>query len=294
MSTASALLDRVNRQLLSGTIEERNKLAVTVSSSDTSFVMSYDLAGLRAGVVFEIDSELCYIWEATSGTKTVTVERGYMGTTPASHTSGAIVTINPRFPKAQMLEALNQDIDDLSSPLNGLFRIVTADVDYNGSDRQVDLTGATSVLDLIDVRLRYLDSDYPVIRMTRLQRDLPTTDFPSGYAIVFDESVMAGTLRVRYKAPFTRVSALTDNLQSVSFVPVGMEDILELGVMSRMLSAREVKRNFIESQGDTRRSDEVPAGAMRDSFSNILRLRRDRIIAEAAKLARQYPLTIRA
>jgi hypothetical protein len=193
-----------------------------------------------------------------------------------------------------MLEALNQDIDDLSSPLNGLYRIVSVDVDYNGSDRQTNLTGATSVLDLIDVRLRYLDSDYPVIRMTRLQRDLPTADFASGYAIVFDESVMAGSLRVRYKAPFTRVSAIGDSLQSVANVPTTMEDILELGVMSRVLSVREVKRNFIESQGDTRRSDEVGSGAMRDSFSNILRLRRDRIIAEAAKLARQYPLTIRS
>ena len=294
MSTASTLLDRVARQLLSGTVEERNKLAATVDSDDTAFVMSYDLAGLRAGVVFEVDSELVYIWEATSGNKTVTVERGYMGTTPASHTAGAIVTLNPRFPKAQLLDALNQDIDDLSSPLNGLFRVVSTSIDYNGSDRQTDLTGATSVIDLIDVRLRYLDSDYPVIRMTRLQRDLPTADFASGFAIVFDESVMAGSLRVRYKAPFTRVSTISDSLQSVANVPTTMEDILELGVMSRVLSVREVKRNFIESQGDTRRSDEVGSGAMRDSFSNILRLRRDRIIAEAAKLARQYPLTIRA
>ena len=294
MSTAGALLDRVNRQLLSGTIEERNKLSATVDSDDTSFVMSYDLAGLRAGTVFEIDSELVYVWEAVSGSKTLTVERGYMGTTAASHTAGAVVTLNPRFPKAQMLEALNQDIDDLSSPLNGLFRVVSTSIDYNGSDRQTDLTGATSVIDLIDVRLRYLDSDYPVIRMTRLQRDLPTADFPSGFAIVFDESVMAGSLRVRYKAPFTRVSTISDSLQSVANVPTTMEDILELGVMSRVLSVREVKRNFIESQGDTRRSDEVGSGAMRDSFSNILRLRRDRIIAEAAKLARQYPLTIRA
>lgn len=293
MSTAGALLDRVSRQLLSGTVEERNKLATTVDSDDTSFVMSYDLAGLRSGVVFEIDAELVYIWEATSGSKTVSVERGYMGTTPAAHTAGAIVTLNPRFPKAQLLDALNQDIDDLSSPLNGLFRVISANVDYNGADRQVDLTGATSVIDLLDVRLRYLDSDYPVIRKTRLQRDLPTSDFASGFSIVFDESVMAGTLRVRYKAPFSRVSTLTDSLQSVGFVPITMEDILELGVMSRMLSTREIKRNFIESQGDTRRSDEVPPGAMRDSFSGILRLRRDRIIAEAAKLARQYPLTIR-
>jgi hypothetical protein len=193
-----------------------------------------------------------------------------------------------------MLEALNQDIDDLSSPLNGLFRVVSANVDYNGADRQINLTGATAIIDLLDVRLRYLSSDYPVIRKVRLQRDLPTSDFASGFALVFDESVMAGTLRVRYKAPFTRVSTVSDSLQSVANLPVTMEDILEMGVMSRMLSTREVKRNFIESQGDTRRSDEVPPGAMRDSFSNILRLRRDRIIAEAAKLARQYPLTIRA
>ncbi|NDB19837.1 MAG: carbohydrate ABC transporter substrate-binding protein, partial [Proteobacteria bacterium] len=39
------------------------------------------------------------------------VERGYAGTTATSHTAGAIITINPRFPKAQMLDALNQDID---------------------------------------------------------------------------------------------------------------------------------------------------------------------------------------
>jgi hypothetical protein len=294
MSTAGALLDRVSRQLLSGTVEERNKLASSVDSDDTAFVMSYDLAGLRAGTVFEVDSELVYVWEATSGSKSVTVERGYGGTTAAAHTAGAIVTLNPRFPKAQMLEALNQDIDDMSSPLNGLFRVVSTDVDYNGADRQINLTGATSIIDLLDVRLRYLATDYPVIRKVRLQRDLPTSDFASGFALVFDESVMAGTLRVRYKAPFVRVSTISDSLQSVANIPVTMEDILEMGVMSRMLSMREVKRNFIESQGDTRRSDEVPPGAMRDSFSNILRLRRDRIIAEAAKLARQYPLTIRA
>lgn len=294
MSTANALLERVNRQLLSGTVEEQNKLSSSVNSSDTSFITTYDLNGLRAGSIFEVDSELIYIWAANSGSKTLTVERGYAGTTAASHSSGAIIKLNPRFPKAQMLDALNQDIDDLASPLNGLFRVVTLTLDYNGSDRQINLTGATSVIDLIDVRLRYLNDDYPYVRKTKLQRDLPTADFPSGYAIVFNEPLMAGDLRVRYKAPFSRVSSVSDDIQSVTGVPASMEDILEMGVMSRMLSTREVKRAFIESQGDTRRADEVPNGAMRDSFGNILRLRRDRIIAEAAKLSRLYPLTIRA
>lgn len=293
MSTANALLERVNRQLLSGTVEEQNKLSQSIDSDDASIVMSYDLSGLRTGAIFEIDSELFYVWAATSGTKSVAVERGYAGTTPVSHAAGSIVKLNPRFPKAQMLEALNQDIEDLASPLNGLYYVNTLDVQYNGSDRQVDITGATSIIDLVDVRLRYLSDDFPVLRKVRLQRDLPTADFPSGFSLVFDELVMSGTLRVRYKSPFSRVSSISENIQSVAKVPTSMEDILELGVMSRMLSVREVKRNFVESQGDTRRSDEVPPGAMRDSFGNILRLRRDRIIAEAAKLARLYPSTLR-
>ena len=293
MSTASALLDRVSRQLLSGVVEERNKLSVSIDSDDTTVVCSYPVNSLQPGTIFEISSELFYVWATNTPTNTLTVERGYSGTTAASHSSGAVLTLNPRFPKAQMFDALNQDIDALSSPANGLFRVVTADLSYNGSDRQINITGATSIIDLVDVRLRYLSDDHPVIRRVRLSRDMPTADFASGFALTFDEGTMAGTLRVRYKAPYTRLSSVSDNIQSVSYVPVSMEDILEYGVMSRMLSVREVKRNFIESQGDTRRSDEVPPGAMRDSFSNILRLRRDRIVAEAARLARQYPLVIR-
>lgn len=293
MSTAGALLDRVERQLLSGVVEERNQLASGVDASATQFVMKYELGGLRAGTVFEIGSELIYIWTATTGTKTLVVQRGYGGTTAASHSADAIAISSPRFPRQQMLDALNQDIDDLSSPSNGLFRVVAQNVTYNGSDRQVDLTSATNVIDLIDVRVRYLSDDYPFIRGVRLQRDLPTSDFASGFALVFDQDCVAGTLRVRYKAPFVRASSTSTNLQSTCFIPESMEDILEMGVMTRMMASREIRRNFTEAQGDTRRADEVPAGAVRDSLTNILRLRRDRIIAEKAKLARQYPLTIR-
>lgn len=294
MSTAAALLDRVQRQLLSGTVEQRNKLAVAVDASEVSFVTTYDVGGLRPGTVFEIDSELCYIWEVNQGTKTLSVERGYAGTTPAAHDEGDVITINPRFPKVQLFDALNQDIDDLSSPAHGLFAVVNVDLSYNGSDRQIDITGATNVIDLIEVRLRYLSDDYPIIRGARLQRNLPTTDFPSGYSIVFDDDLMAGSLRVTYKSGFSRVSSLTDNIQTVAKVPTTMEDILEMGVIMRVLSSREIKRSFLEAQGDTRRPDEVPVGGMRDSFANVLRLRRDRIIAEKAKLIRQYPLTIRS
>ena len=293
MSTAGAVLTRASRQLLSGTVEERNKLATTVTSADTSIVLSYDLGGFREGSVIEIESELMYVWESATATKTLTVQRGYDGTTAAAHTAGALATVNPRFPRQQMLDALNSDIDDLSSTVNGLFRVVAQDISYNGSDRQLDITSATGIIDLLDVRLRYLADDYPVIRNVRLQRNLPTADFASGFAIVFDQPVMAGTLRVVTKREFTRATTEASDLQSVCFVPQSCEDILEMGVILRMMNGREIKRNFIESQGDTRRSDEVPPGSTRDSLTNIQRLRRERIIAEAARLKQQYPLVFR-
>jgi len=293
MSTAGAVITRASRQLLSGTVEERNKLATTVTSAETSIVLSYDLGGFREGSVIEIDSELMYVWTATSATKTLVVERAYDGTTAAAHTAGAVAVVNPRFPRQQMLDALNADLDDLSSTVNGLFRVVAQDISYNGTDRQVNLTSASGIIDLLDVRLRYLATDFPVIRNVRLQRNLPTADFASGIAIVFDEAVMSGTLRVVTKREFTRVTAEANDMQSVAFLPTSCEDIVEMGVILRMMNGREIKRNFIESQGDTRRSEEVPPGSTRDSLTNIQRLRRERITAEAARLKQQYPLVFR-
>jgi hypothetical protein len=293
MTTVATVLNRASRQMLAGVVEERNKLAAALDSSTTSVVVSYDVGGLRAGTVFEVDSELFYIWEANSATKTLTVERGYAGTTAASHSSGALVTVTPRFPRAQMLDALNADIDDLSSTANGLFRVVSVDLSYNGADRQIDITSSGTILQLLDVRLRYLADEHPVIHGVRLQTGLPTGDFASGNTLVLDESVMAGTLRVRYKAPFARATSESDDLTTNCFVPTTCEDIVEMGVILRMMAGREIKRNFIEAQGDTRRPDEVQAGAVTNSIANILRLRRERIIAEAGRLKALYPIKFR-
>jgi hypothetical protein len=293
MTTAAAIINRASRQLLAGTVEERNKLASSIDSSVTSIVLSYDLGGFRNGSVFEIESELIYVWEADATAKTLEVERGYGGTTPASHSSGVVTTLNPRFPRVGMLDALNSELDDLSSTANGLFRVATVDLTYNGSDRQINLTSSGTIIELLDARLRYLADDYPVIRNVRLQTGLPTTDFASGNSIVFDEPVMAGTIRVRYKAPFVRATNEASDLTTNCFLPATCDDIVETGVMLRMMNAREIKRNFIESQGDTRRPDEVPAGATRDSISNLVRLRRERITAEAGRLKALYPIKFR-
>lgn len=274
---------------MSGTVEERNKTLSSISATATSVSVQYDLGGIRPGGVIQIDSELMYVWELSSGSKTVTVERGWNGTTAAAHAAGAIVTVDPKFPRAQVLEAINAEIDDLSSPVNGLFQIKTLELNYNGTDAMVPLATADKIIDLVSVTVRYIATDYPKIRRCRLIRDLPNDDFNSGCAIRFDESVDAGRMIIVYKAPFTNVTTDAQNLQNIAGIPSSCEDILMMGAQIRLVSPREVKRNFTESQGDTRRAEEVPFGSVTGSVNQIIRMRRDRIIAESAKLKRQYP-----
>jgi hypothetical protein len=274
---------------MSGVVEERNKTTLSINASTTTVTFQYDLSGIRPGGVIQIDSELMYVWEISAGSKSVTVERGWNGTTAAAHIASSVATVDPKFPRAQILEAMNAELDDLASPMNGLFQIKTLELNYNGTDLMVNLPTTDRIIDLISVSLRYISTDYIKVRRCRLIRDLPNDDFNTGYAIRFDEQVRAGRMVIVYKSPFSNITTETQNIQNVAGLPTSCEDILILGSQIRLVGPREIKRNFTESQGDTRRADEVGSGAVGNSITNLLRMRRDRITSEASKLMRQYP-----
>ena len=290
MSTAAQLINRTQRQLLSGVVEERNKLASTLTATATTCVITFEVGGIRAGTVIEIGSEQLYVWSVNESTKTLTVERAFNGTTASSHANGSIVTANPRFPRNNILEAINDELSDLASPMNGLFQVRTLDLRYNPAARQINLPAIAEVIDILEVRSRFIADDYQQVNKIKLLRNMPTKDFGSGMALQIDSNIPASDIRVTYKSPFTRLVSETDDIQMIAGFPLSAEDILVIGAEIRLVAPREVKRNFTESQGDTRRSDEVGAGSVGGSITNLLRMRRDRVTAEAAKLNRQYPV----
>lgn len=294
MSQVSDVIDKVNRQLLSGTVEERNKIASALASTDTTIVCTYDLQGIRQGSVIQIGQEQMYVWAVVVASKTLTVERAFNGTTADTHASGSIVTLNPRFPRNQILEAVNAELADLSSPVNGLFQIKTLELQFNGSDRMIDLPGAGNVQTLYSVHYRHKSDDYPKVHKARLLRNMPVTDFPSGLALALDGGPgRAGKLVIRFKTDFDFVDNESADLSLASGLPETAEDVVVLGAQIRLMTPREIKRNFTESQGDTRRAVEVPSGAVSNSMTGLLRLRRDRIVAEAMRLQKQYPTLMR-
>jgi hypothetical protein len=292
VTTAQTIVDQARRDLLAGVVEERNKLLAQINSTATTLQLQYDPRGVRDGNVIEIGSELLYVWGVQG--PTVTVERGFQGTTAATHAAGAIITVKPRFPNQMMLDHVNDELTDLSSPANGLFQIKVCSRNYNGTDRAVDLTGVTDLLSIHEVRWKYDNDEWIEVRRWRLSRDAATADFASGLMLIFDmPPPQAAPIRVAYKAPYTRLASLSQDLTSVGGVQASLEDVVRMGVQLRAMVGREVKRNFIEGQGDTRRAQEVGPGAVQASWRGIAAMRQQRIEAEQARLYQAYPMRTR-
>ena len=122
--TAQGWIEETRDMLLSGYVEELLQLASNATSSETTLtVTGAASSGITTGVIVEINTEAMYV-TSVNGTD-VNVIRGYGGSSATSHTAGDIVRVSPKFPAYRILEALNNDLRDLSSPDNGLFQIKT-------------------------------------------------------------------------------------------------------------------------------------------------------------------------
>lgn len=302
MTTTLDLIEGTRRHLLTGQPEQLNKLSasITASLTDTTITFTYDLGGIQAGSIIELELEEIFVF-AVSATPKQIIDciRGYNGSTAATHASGVTATVRPKFSQHRILKAINDDLSDLSSPYNGLYQIKTVDITFNPSRMGYDLTGVTDILSIAEVRFRAPGPmrTWPRIDNYVLERNMPTSgtygDFPSGFALVLYESAQPGfPIRVRYRAPFVALTTLAQDVLTIAGLPNSAHDIPPYGAAIILAAGREVKRNFDEAQGEPRRADEVPPGAQTQSLSGLRQLRRDRIMSEAARLRSFYSATL--
>lgn len=299
MATVLDLINDTKRIVYGGKPERMNKLAqdIASTSSDTTLTFTYDLKDIQAGHVLSINLELFYVWSVDTPGKTALCHRGYLGSTPTAHTSGATVVINSQFPNYSVWKGLNNELQSLSSPSNGLFKVGMKELTVASGASGYDLTGVTdNVLDVINV---YWDSDESAMNWQpvadfEFRHNANTTDFPSGYAVIIRDPLVTGrTIRVLYKAHFSQLSStLSTDLATTGLAP-SMYDIPAIGTAARLVPYSEVRRNRIQPQGDTRRAEEVPPGAIANSARMLLQQKYERIREEAFKLLAAYPMRSR-
>ena len=297
MTTLGDLVTQVQLLALSDMREEMNYLGATINTSATTITLAANetLGSIQPGSYIQIDYEYMLVTAAASATY-ITVERGFGGSTPTSHSSGTVINVNPRFPAVQIIQAINQDIDDLSAPANGLYQMLELSTTFIPVQQGYDMTGVdpSTVLELFEVRAyEYGPSQkYPIIPMSavKVQRNANTSVFPSGMSFTLDQGGYPGReLRVQYKASFTTplVNA-SDDVLSVTGLHVQAHDIPPLGAAARLMQFRELKRSFTEAQGEPRRAQEVPVGSSLTAAKGIEMLRMQRIEAERTRLNKMY------
>jgi len=292
--TGQSWIDETRDLLLTDYVEEQATLGTALDASTTSVSFALPAAvvpGVVAGATIEIGTELMYVFSVT-GAGLATVLRGHKGSEAAAHSSGDLVTVNPKFPAYQILDALNHELRDLSSPQHGLYQIKTVEVTFNAAQDGYDLTGVTD--DILSVyQVTYSDpgseASEPAIAEWSLRRNRNTASFASGYGLILHSDAWPGeAVRVLYKTGFT---ALTDSTTALSTTGLHSEayDLPALGAALRLMSARPIRREFLDEQGSSRVAEEVPPGAVSASMRDLRALRLDRINAEATRLDGQYP-----
>jgi hypothetical protein len=242
-----------------------------------------------------VDLEDVYVSTATAGSAVVI--RGQYGSTAAVHASGATVHVNPSWSNHDIAVAVNEELADLSSPANGLFRIRTAEVTYNPSKMGYELVAS----DLLDVwRVRYNspgpEDDWQIVdrNMWRSDQAADPTDFPSGAQVVLKAGGWPGqAVRISYRAAYDPLTALADDVEAVSGLQASAHDILSLGSAIRLLSGLGAQRALTTSQPDPRRSAETQSRDAAIALAPMQELHENRVRAEAARLARKYPQATR-
>lgn len=277
---------------MSGYTENRNQLASAYTAGSGTLTFKHSPDGIRQGARLSIGTNTFYVWSITG--QTATVSAGEDGSTDVNAAADSLVRVSPRFTDDEIWKTLAADLADLSSPSSGLFGIGTIDLTYNAIINGYDLTSlAQNMISIYEVK--YLTPgpqlDNPRIHTSgwRLNRNAITSQFPSGMSLQLFEPAYPGyNLRVVYRSYFTMPTTINANVNATGLLP-SAQDLPPLGAAIRLMSGREVKRNFTESQGDTRRASEVAPGAILQSSRNLQILRQQRITAESARLDALYP-----
>ena len=292
--TAQGWIDETRDMLLSGYVEELDVVSTPPSPATTgSTLVVQGLAGsIVKGVVIEINTELMYVTAVSS--TTVSVLRGYGGSTAQTHSATDVVRVSPKFPAHRILEALNNDLRDLSTPDNGLFKMNTTSFTYNATQDGYDLAGLTNETVQSVYSVTYADptpveAREPDIRSWALKRNRDTAAFSSGLALVLHGTAWPGKkVTVSYKSPLTLIAATTD-AKSATGLQTTAYDLPPLGAALLLMSTAPIRREFVDAQGMHRRAEEVPPGAISASLRDLRVRRESRVNSEAARLAAMYP-----
>jgi hypothetical protein len=264
-------------------------LSADIGAADLLIGVS-DTSAVSRGII-EIDDEILYVKSNSSGTLTIEpFGRGFKGTTAAAHTTGAMVSINPTYPRSIVSREVNNTI---RAVYPDLFAVKATNITTDGNNWQYVLPADLDRVLLVDAKWTVIDGWEPV-REWDVTHSADTSDYATGKFLSLGAPWGAGvTIRVTYAAEPTLLSASTDVFSTVTGLPSSSRDGIVYGAAARLLPWLDTGRVPVETvMADLADANKPLGGAvslareMRQNYQLALRQEREQLLAK-------YPIKTR-
>jgi hypothetical protein len=292
-------VDQAREMLGGGIVEQVNRLSSPYTPGDTTINLEFEPEGVTKGIPLCVGLTTFMVWAVAPATREVTVEPRWAGSPDVAAATGALVRVRPNVHTHRIFNAVSDILSELSSPLLGIYSMGTVDIPYVSTIANYDLTDAENLQGIHSVQFGDPDDDtdrWITLSSTtdwQLRATGPTNTAPSGKQLRINAPLYAGgtTLRVTYKASLGDIDTLADDVTGVGLPPTAL-DLPPLGAAARLAVPGEWRRSLLNAQPDTRRSEEVPAGAIIGGARFLQQKFESRVNQEVARLVAANPYTV--
>jgi len=292
MAAVSTLIDRIYRDFLNkpDDLSAFSRLDGAISSTtSTSVVYEAGLFSseeenlLGSGALIEIDQELMLVTAANTSTRTLTVSRGYAGTTAATHADETNIFINPTFPRKSVYDAVS---DNISRLYPSLYNVTTTNVTSNSTYQEVP----ASTVEVLTSYVQNSTGDQYTSAGIELLRDFPPSS--TNTAVQFFNTSNGKTVHLVVKRKFVRPTDETSDIETVCLVAPEYEQIVMVGAVADIIGATDIDASTQEFITEKLAAESYPVGSGERLRNALLRLRSLLIDEARGNLRSLYPAPV--
>jgi len=292
MAAVSTLVDRIYRDFLNKPDDLSAFSRLDGAMSDTTgTTLTYE-SGLFSseeenllgnGALVEVDQELMLVTAANTSTRTLTVSRGYAGTTAATHADNTNVFINPTFPRKSVFDAVADNIVRLYP---SLYNVTTTNVTSNSTYAEVP----ASTVEVLTSYVQNASGEQYTSAGIELLRDFPPSS--TNTAVQFYNTTNGKTVHLVVKRKFVRPTSETVDLDTDCLISDEYEQIVMVGAVADIVGATDIDASTQEFITEKLAAESYPVGSGERLRNALLRLRSLLIDEARGNLRSLYPAPV--
>ena len=292
MAAVSTLVDRIYRDFLNKPDDLSAFSRLDGAMSDTTgTTLTYE-SGLFSseeenllgnGALVEVDQELMLVTAANTSTRTLTVSRGYSGTTAATHADKTNIFINPTFPRKSVFDAVADNIVRLYP---ALYNVTTTNVTSSSTFAEVPAT----TVEILTSYVQNASGEQYTSAGIELLKNFPPSS--TNTAVQFYNTSNGKTVNLVVKRKFVRPTAETDDLSTTCLLEDEYEQIVMVGAVADIMGATDVDASTQEFITEKLAAESYPIGSGERLRNALLRLRSLLIDEARGNLRSLYPAPV--